>query len=42
MKRKLLKFTVYCEDCKVECVELENGILCPNCGADITGDELEA
>jgi len=38
---KKLDFTVYCKDCVVECIETENGILCPKCGADITGEELE-
>ena len=41
MKRKLLKFTVYCCECKIECIETEAGILCPSCGADITSEELE-
>jgi len=42
MKRKILDFTVYCKECKVECLETEGGILCPICGADITSEELEA
>jgi len=38
---KKLDFTVYCTVCKVECIETENGILCPKCGAFISLEELE-
>jgi len=38
---KLLKMVVYCEDCKIECVPTEKGILCPACGASITDEQLE-
>jgi len=41
MKRKLLNYTVYCSDCIIECIQTENGILCPKCGAFISGEELE-
>jgi len=41
VERKILDFDVYCSECKVECIETENGILCPKCGADITSEELE-
>ena len=41
MKPKLLNYTVYCSDCRVECIQTENGILCPKCGAFISIEELE-
>jgi len=41
VERKVLDFTMYCADCKIECVETENGFMCPACGADVTTEELE-
>jgi len=32
---------MYCADCKIECIETENGFMCPDCGADVTTEELE-
>ena len=41
MKRKLFNYTVYCADCRVECIKTENGILCPECGAFVSMEELD-
>ena len=40
MKKKLLDYTLYCVECKVECVDTETGILCPSCGATISDEEI--
>ena len=40
MKKKLLDYTLYCVDCKVECVDTEKGILCPGSGAYISDEEV--
>ena len=38
---KKLNYTLYCVDCKIECIETEKGILCPDCGDFISLKELE-
>ena len=38
---KKLNYTVYCSECKVECLETEKGILCPKCGGFISAEDLE-
>ena len=39
--KKKLDIIPYCEDCKFEVVETEEGLLCPVCGAYISDRELE-
>jgi len=40
-KVKVLNMAIYCEDCRIECVTTEKGILCPTCGAFIDDEALE-
>ena len=40
MKKKL-EIAPYCEECKIELVETETGLLCPACGGFMSDEELE-
>ena len=40
-KKKMLDIAIYCSDCKLECIPTETGILCSNCGAYISDEELD-
>ena len=40
-KIKKLQMVIYCEDCKIECIPTESGIMCPACGGFISDEEME-
>jgi len=40
-KVKRLVMSIYCDDCKIECITTETGILCPSCGAFITDEQMD-
>ena len=37
---KKLNITPYCEECHIELVETESGLLCPACGGFMSDKEL--